>query len=177
MDCSSVESTKTIMKTVKIIDGKAMLCESIEANFQGEVKTVPVSFYASSLVRAVERRMESCMAKLTKAINDNEIVEIMPVEIGGQTAQNIVFTDGSSFVTASYEAMESLLSKLKEASNDRFVEKITVSRLEEMLTAQEADQLFKCYSAAGHSWSPRLAALDVLRDVLRTVEFNKLHNA
>lgn len=175
MDCSSVESTKTTMKTVKIIDGKAMLCESIEANFQGEVKTIPVSFYASSLVRAVERRMEACMSKLTKAITDNEIIEIMPVEIGGQIAQNIMFTDGTSFVTASYEAMESLLGKLKEIASDRFVEKITVDRLESILTAQEADQLFKCYSAAGHNWSPRLAALDILRDVLRTTEFNKLH--
>lgn len=175
MDCSSVESTKTTMKTVKIIDGKAMLCESIEANFQGEVKTIPVSFYASSLVRAVERRMEECMSKLTKAITDNEIIEIMPVEIGGQIAQNIMFTDGTSFVTASYEAMESLLGKLKEIASDRFVEKITVDRLEGILTAQEADQLFKCYSAAGHKWSPRLAALDILRDVLRTTEFNKLH--
>lgn len=163
------------MKTIKIIDGKAMLCESIEANFQGEVKVIPVSFYASSLVRVVERRMESCMSKLTKAITDNEIIEIMPVEVGGKIAQNIAFTDGTSFVTSSYEAMESLLGKLKEMNSDRFVEKITVAHLERVLTAQEADQLFKCYSAAGHNWSPRLAALDVLRDVLRTTEFNKLH--
>lgn len=163
------------MKTVKIIDGKAMLCESIEANFQGEVKAFQMSFYINSLVRAVERRMEACMSKLTKAINDNEIIEIMPVEVGGQTAQNIMFADGTSFVTSSYEAMESLLGKLKELPNsDRFIEKITIDRLEEILTAREADQLFKCYSA-GHSWSPRLAALDILRDVLRTTEFHKRH--
>ena len=163
------------MKTVKIIDGKAMLCESIEANFQGEVKTIAVSFYASSLVHAVERRMKGCMDKLTKAITDNEIIEIMPVEVGGQAAQNILFTDGTSFVTSSYEAMESLLGKLKEMNSVSRCEMLTVARLESVLTAQEADQLFKCYSANGHSWGPRLAALDILRDVLRTIEFNKLH--
>lgn len=170
MDCSSVESTNTKMKTVRIIDGKAMLCEAIESNFQGEPKFIPVSFYVSSLVRCVEKRMEHCMSRLTKAITDNEIVDIMPVEIGGQMAQNIVFIDGTSFVTSSYEAMESLLNKLRGIADDKFVEKITMERLQDVLTFSEADQLFKCYSFNGKCWSSHLAALDILRDSLRSIE-------
>lgn len=165
------------MKTIRIIDGKAMICQTIEANYQGDPKEfTPVRFYVSALIKCVEKRMESCMKKLTEAIDTNEIIDIMPVEIGGQEAQNILFTDGSSFVTSSYETMESLLSKLRNLSNDRLLEKVSVEHLGELLTFLEADQLFKCYSFSGHTWGHRgLVALDNLRDYLRTVEFQQQH--
>ena len=163
------------MKTVRIIDGKAMICQTIEANYQGDPKEfAPVRFYISALIKCVEKRMESCMKKLTEAIDTNEIIDSMPVEIGGKEAQNILFTDGTSFVTASYETMESLLNKLRELGKDRFVEKVSVEHLGEVLTFLEADQLFKCYSFSGHTWGNRgLIALDNLRDYLRTVEFQQ----
>lgn len=163
------------MKTVKIIDGKAMLCEAIEANYQGAPKEfTPVRFYVSALIKCVEKRMESCMKKLIEAVDTNEIIDTMPVEIGGKEAQNIVFADGSSFVTASYETMESLLNKLRELSKDRLLEKVSAEQLRELLTFLEADQLFKCYSFSGHTWGHRgLIELDILRDYLRTVEFQQ----
>jgi hypothetical protein len=61
--------------------------------------------------------------------------------------------------------MESLLAKLE--ANIPLKEGLDVVQLEELLTVQEADQLFKSWIMAGYPWDSMATLLDCLRDDLR----------
>jgi hypothetical protein len=151
------------MKTIKIIDGQVMVCETVTPNFTGEIQDSEIKFQVSILIARVQNRMKHCMDKLTSAIAEGQVMNILTVAINpNKKAQAIQFTDGSSFVTSSYEAMESLLLKLQEFGLKSLV---TSRQLYEVLTSMEADQLFKSY-CRGNSWNDKMAQLDFLRENL-----------
>lgn len=160
------------MKTIKIIEGQVMVCETVTPNFEGEIQCSETKFQVSILISRVQNRMKHCMDKLTSAIADKQVMNIIPITVNTyKKAQAIQFTDGSSFVTSSYEAMESLLLKLQEFGQKNLV---TTRQLYEVLTGMEADQLFKSY-CRGNSWNDKMAQLDFLRgDLLR--KENKICN-
>lgn len=126
------------MKTIKIVDGKAYLCQEIEANCAQAVEYKPISYDAVKMQNFVLKRMNHCMDTLAWAVDHNLIVDKRDVDGLGQ---NIQFLDGQGFVTGSYEAMESLVAKLQP-----FVDKdesVPATWLDENLTVHEAVQLFK----------------------------------
>lgn len=153
------------MKTIKIIEGQVMVCETVTPNFEGEIQLSEIKFQVSVLILRVQNRMKHCMDKLTSAIADKQVMSILPITVNPyKKDQAIQFTDGSSFVTSSYEAMESLLLKLQEFGQKNLV---TTRQLYEVLTGMEADQLFKSY-CRGNAWNDKMAQLDFLReDLLR----------
>lgn len=164
MNCSSVEFTKTTMKTVKIIDGKAMLCESIEANFQGEVKYKETRWYTSMLHDVVSRRMKKCMDQLTEAISKQQVASVDIVDMGGSEAQFIRYATGGGFVTSSYEVLDALRAKLAMWLESHR-ETVSYETLLSELTHLEADQLFKSYISV-RGWCDKAAMLDCLRGEL-----------
>lgn len=126
------------MKTIKIVDSKAYLCQEIAANCTQAVEYKPISYDAVKMQNFVLKRMKHCMDALAWAVDHNLIVDIMNVESLGQ---HIQFLDGEGFVTGSYEAMESLVAKLQP-----FVDKgevVPATWLDENLSINEAAQLFK----------------------------------
>lgn len=155
------------MKTIKIIEGQVMVCEVVTPNFEVEIQCPEIKFQVSVLISRVQNRMEHCMDKLTSAITEKKVMNILPITINSnKKAQAIQFTDGSSFVTSSYEAMESLLFKLQGLEPKSLV---TYQQLYGMLTACEADQLFKSY-CRGNSWNDKMAQLNFLREDLMITE-------
>lgn len=126
------------MRTIKIVDGKAYICQEIVANCAQAVEYKPISYDAVKMQNFVLERMKHCMDNLTWAIDHNLIVDIMDVDGLGQ---HIQFLGGQGFVTGLYEAMESLVAKLQPfVDND---EAVPATWLDENLSINEASQLFK----------------------------------
>jgi hypothetical protein len=126
------------MKTIKIVDGEAYVCQEIEANCAQAVEYKPISYDAVKMQNFVLKRMKHCMDNLAWAMDHKLIVGKMDVDGLGQ---HIQFLDGQGFVTGSYEAMESLVAKLQPFVDNG--EAVPATWLEENLTINEASQLFK----------------------------------
>lgn len=126
------------MKTIKIVDGKAYVCQEIEANCRREAEYRPISYDAVKMQNFVLKRMKHCMDDLAWAMDHKLIVSKMDVDGLGQ---HIQFLDGQGFVTGSYEAMESLVAKLQPFVDNG--DAVPATWLEENLTINEASQLFK----------------------------------
>jgi hypothetical protein len=148
--------------TIKVLDGQVMICTPVVPNFKGELpEPRPIKFPVLRLIRAVEGRMEHCMEQLLKAQCEGQITLV-------EMHENITivhFSWGEAFHSGSYSAMESLLAKLE--ANRPLKEGLDVVQLEELLTVQEADQLFKSWIMAGYPWDSMATLLDCLRDDLR----------
>lgn len=145
------------MKTIKIVDGKAYLCQEIEANCKQEAEYRPIGYDAVKMQNFVLKRMKHCMDELAWAIDHNLVVGIMDVDGLGQ---HIQFLNGQGFVTGSYEAMESLVAKLQPFADKD--EAVPATWLDENLTINEASQLFKACITHMPYWGTseeRLAAV------------------
>ena len=104
------------------------------------------------------------MEQLLKAQQEGQIAFVITHEKGTE----VHFTWGEAFHSGSYAAMETLLAKLE--ANRPLKEGLDVTQLQELLTAQEADQLFKSWIMAGHPWDSMATLLDYLRQDLRSVQ-------
>lgn len=152
------------VQTVKVLDGQVFICSPITANFKGQTEFVgPYKFKVKHLIRAVQTRMEHCMEQLLEAQDKEQIIQVFTNEHGTE----IHFSWGECFHTGSYKVMESLLIKLQMNIP---VEGLDIHQMHELLTCQEADQLFKAWLQAGYSWDSRACLLDCLRDDLRRKE-------
>jgi hypothetical protein len=150
------------VQTVKVLDGQVFICSPIAANYIGKLSEPrPIKFPVLRLIRAVEGRMEHCMEQLLKAQREGQITLVERHE----DITIVHFSWGEAFHSGSYSAMESLLAKLK--ANMPLKEGLDVVQLEELLTVQEADQLFKSWIMAGYPWDSMATLLDCLRDDLR----------
>ena len=105
--------------------------------------------------------MEHCIDELLKAHSENGITQVITHEKGTE----VHFAWGEAFHSGSYNAMETLLAKLE--ANRPLKDGLDVIQLGELLTAQEADQLFKSWIMAGYPWDSKASLLDCLRDDLR----------
>lgn len=122
------------MKSIKIIEGKAFVCEEITVNPNAKHPDWDFRYNVSKCINAVCNRMADCMKQLEEAVANNAIYEISH---GG-----IRHTNGY-FGIKVYEAMESLTAKLQvQAPKTAFVD---INWIENNLSAIEADQLFKAY--------------------------------
>lgn len=148
---------------IKVLDdGQVMICTPVVPNFKGELSEPrPIKFQVHHLIRAVRNRMEHCIGQLLNAQKEGQITCVITREKGTE----IHFACGEAFHSGSYSAMESLLTKLE--ANRGLEEGLDVLQLFELLTVQEADQLFKSWIQSGHSWDSKAALLDYLRDDLR----------
>lgn len=138
------------------------MCTPVVPNFTGELpEPRPIKFIVSHLIRAVQRRMEHCMDQMTIAQREGQITMVEMHE----DITIVHFSYGEVFHSGSYSAMETLLAKLE--ANRTLSEGLDVIQLEELLTVQEADQLFKSWIMAGYPWDSMATLLDYLRDDLR----------
>lgn len=148
--------------TIKVLDGQVMICTPVVPNFKGELpEPRPIKFPVFRLVRAVKGRIEHCMEQLHRAQREGQITMVERHE----DITIVHFSWGEAFHSGSYSAMESLLAKLE--ANIPLKEGLDVVQLEELLTVQEADQLFKSWIMAGYPWDSMATLLDCLRDDLR----------
>jgi hypothetical protein len=108
--------------------------------------------------------MEHCMEQLLEAHEKKQIVST----IYHDDFVEIHFSFGEAFHSGSYAAMESLLQKLE--ANRSLKEGLDIHQMYELLSAREADQLFKSWIMAGHPWDSKATLLDYLRDDLRNKE-------
>jgi hypothetical protein len=108
--------------------------------------------------------MKHCMEQLLKAQREGQITHVIYHDKGTE----VHFAWGEAFHSGSYSAMESLLAKLE--ANLPLKEGLDVVQLGELLTVQEADQLFKSWIMAGYPWDSMATLLDCLRDDLRRKE-------
>lgn len=144
--------------TIKVLDGQVMICTPVVPNFTGILpEPRPIKFQVMHLVRAVRNRMEHCMEQLHRAHREGQITQVVTHEKGTE----VHFAWGEAFHSGSYSAMETLLAKLE--ANRPLKEGLDVIQLEELLTVQEADQLFKSWIMAGYPWDSMAALLDCLR--------------
>lgn len=151
--------------TIKVLDGQVMICTPVVPNFKGELpEPRPIKFPVIRLVRAVRNRMDHCMKQLHRAQCEGQITQVISHEKGTE----VHFSWGEAFHSGSYSAMETLLAKLE--ANRPLKEGLDVIQLEELLTVQEADQLFKSWIMAGYPWDSMATLLDYLRDDLRNKE-------
>lgn len=141
------------MKTVKIIEGKAFMCEEIKPN-GAHCEIVPMTWDIYYLIGAVTTRMRQCLTELESAVKNNNVFKV---------EENFIHHASGIFVISSYEAMQSLLQKLEEerkCSDSRCIDAVW---LEIKLTAEEADQLFKAYVASTDHFGPyEMRLLDVV---------------
>lgn len=145
------------MRTIKIVDGKAYICQEVVANCAQAVEYKPISYDAVKMQNFVLKRMEHCMDDLAWAVDHNLIVGKTDVDGLGQ---HIQFLDGQGFVTGSYEAMEALVVKLQPFVDNG--EAVPATWLDENLTVHEASQLFKACITHMPYWGTseeRLAAV------------------
>lgn len=150
---------------VKVLDGQVFICSPVVANYKGQLpEPRPVKFPVLRLIRAVEGRMEHCMEQLLRAQREGQITMVEMHE----DITIVHFAYGEVFHSGSYSAMETLLAKLE--ANRTLSEGLDVIQLEELLTAQEADQLFKSWIMAGYPWDSMATLLDYLRADLRNKE-------
>lgn len=153
------------VQTIKVINGQVYVCSPVRVNFTGILpEPRPIKFKVIHLIRAVEGRMKHCMEQLLKAQREGQITHVIYNEKGTE----VHFAWGEAFHSGSYSAMESLLAKLE--ANIPLKEGLDVAQLEELLTAQEADQLFKSWIMAGYPWDSMATLLDCLRHDLRNKE-------
>jgi hypothetical protein len=131
-----VETGKINMKTIKVIEGKAFMCEEIAVNPEAKRPTQNLVYNVFKCIDAVIARKEHCLDEITKAVNEQSIYKIDSVGVYHQ--------DGV-FVTSSYEALETLLDKLLHLPNG--VVFIDANWCENNLTLQEAAQLYKAWVA------------------------------
>lgn len=147
---------------VKFIDGQVFICSPVLPNFDGQLpEPSPVKFIVMHLIRAVRNRMEHCMDQLLEAQEKKQIVRT----IYHDDTVEIHFSFGEAFHSGSYAAMESLLQKLE--ANRSLKEGLDIHQMYELLSAREADQLFKSWIMAGYPWDSMATLLDCLRDDLR----------
>lgn len=141
------------MKTIKIIEGKAFMCEEIKPN-GAHCEIIPITWDIYYLIGAVTTRMRQCLEELESAVKNNNVFKV---------EENLIHHASGIFVIPSYEAMQSLLQKLeaeRECSHSRCVD---TTWLEIKLTAKEADQLFKAYVATtDHFGIYEMRLLDVV---------------
>lgn len=146
------------VQAIKVINGQVFMCTPVVPNFTGELpEPRPIKFQVMHLVRAVRNRMDHCMEQLHRAQCEGQITQVITHEKGTE----IHFAWGEAFHSESYSAMETLLAKLE--ANRSLKEGLDVIQLEELLTVQEADQLFKSWIMAGYPWDGMAALLDYLR--------------
>ena len=141
------------MKTVKIIEGKAFMCEEIAVNpnAQPRAERIP-SYNLKVCMDAVSLRMKHCLAQLEQSVQAQSVYAVDA--LGVHHANGI-------FVVASYQAMESLLVKLEE--NAKTAIAVDAAWFEENLTSFEADQLFKAFVASSsHFDTSEMRLLDVV---------------
>lgn len=165
MGAALVWNSQIIMKTIKIVDGKAYLCQEIEVNCQQVAEYRPISYDAVKMQNFVLKRMKHCMDALDWAVSHKLVVGKMDVDGLGQ---HIQFLDGEGFVTGSYEAMESLVDKLQS-----FVDKdeaVPATWLDENLTIHEASQLFKACITHMPYWGVEAERLYAVVDAIRLRE-------
>ena len=166
MGAALVWNSQIIMKTIKVIDGKAYICKQVKANCNKEVvEFTPISYDACKLQNHVLKRMRKCMDALTWAEDHALILSITEIE-GGQYIQ---YSSGEGFSTVSYEAMESLVKKL-----ERFVEadaSVSADWLEHNLELMEAVQLFKACIVNCHSWGLAEERLHAIVECIRNRTF------
>lgn len=160
---------KNMPQTVKVIAGQVFVCTPVSANFTGQLsEPCPIKFKVVRLIRAVEDRMRHCMEQLIRAQSEGQITQV----ITHDEVTEVHFAWGEAFHSGSYSAMETLLAKLE--ANRPLKDGLDVLQLEELLTTQEADQLFKSWIMAGYPWDSMTALLDCLRDALRRKEAHDL---
>lgn len=153
------------MRTIKIVDGKAYLCEEIVASCKDAAEYRPIAYDATKLQNCVLNRMRHCVEELRWANSHNLIVEVMDVDGLGQHYR---YLSGEGFVTGSYEAMERLVAKLEP-----FVSKghdILATWLEDNLDINEASQLFKACVTTLPYWGVEAERLYAVVDVIRLRE-------
>lgn len=141
------------MKTIKIIEGKAFMCEEITPN-NANFEFTPITWNIHYLIGAVRQRMFQCLDSLENSVKNNEVFKV---------EENLIHHEGGIFVIPSYMAMESLLKKLEEERKTTTSLQIDTVWIEIKLTAQEADQLFKAYVAStDHFGIEEMRLLDVV---------------
>lgn len=141
------------MKTVKIIEGKAFMCEEITSS-NAHYELVPMAWDVLYLIGAVKTRMKACLTELESSIKSNTVFKI---------EEKLIHHAGGIFVIHSYEAMQSLLQKLEEERKCSDSLCIDTIWLEIKLTAAEADQLFKAYvSATDHFGTKEMFLLELV---------------
>lgn len=154
------------VQTVKVLDGQVFICSPITANFTGTLSEPrPIKFPVIRLISAVENRMKHCMNQLLKAQSEGQITQVITYDDKGT---EVHFSWGEAFHSGSYSAMETMLATLE--ANRYLKDGLDVGQLEKLLTAQEADQLFKSWIMAGHPWDSMATLLDCLRHDLRNQE-------
>lgn len=141
------------MKTVKIIEGKAFMCEEIKPN-GAHCEIIPMTWGIDYLIGAVTTRMRQCLEELESAVKNNNVLKV---------EENLIHHASGIFVISSYEAMQSLLRKLEEERECNHSRCVDTTWLEIKLTAEEADQLFKAYVATtDHFGGYEMRLLDVV---------------
>lgn len=140
------------MKTVKIIEGKAFMCEEIAVNSNAQRTERIPSYNLKVCMDAVSLRMKNCLDQLEQSVQAQSIYAV--------DAHGIHHANGI-FVVASYQAMESLLIKLEE--NAKTAIAVDAAWFEENLSFLEADQLFKAFVASSSHFDTReMRLLDVV---------------
>lgn len=140
------------MKTVKIIEGKAFMCEEIAVNSNAQRTERIPSYNLKVCMDAVSLRMKHCLANLEQAVQAQSVYAV--------DARGVHHVNGV-FVISSYQAMESLLIKLEE--NAKAATAVDAAWFEENLTFLEADQLFKSFVASSNHFDAReMRLLDVV---------------
>lgn len=124
------------MKTIKVIEGKAFMCEELAVNPNASRADFMSWYNLQDCIEAVRLRMVRCMGQLEEAIERNTIYAI--------DAWGVSHSKGK-FVVPSYEAMETLMTKLKEKAKTDHV--VDITWIEDNLVWMEIDQLFKAYVA------------------------------
>lgn len=143
------------MKTIKIIEGKAFMCEEITVNPNAQRTGRIPSYNLQVCMDAVRLRMKNCLAQLEQSVEAQSVYAID--EWGIHHANGV-------FMLKSYKAMESLLTKLEE--NAKTAIAVDAVWFEENLSFLEADQLFKAFVAtSNHFDSKEMRLLDVVVNV------------
>ena len=122
------------MKSVKIIEGKAFMCEEIATNPSAKRTYIGPVYNLKFCMDAVSQRMTNCLARLEEAVQQNSVYNIDGC---------VIYHAKGAFNTRAYEIMESLLTKLEEKAET--VQSVEAVWFENHLSVREADQLFKAY--------------------------------
>ena len=123
------------MKTVKIIEGKAFLCEEIKSS-DVPFEYTTLTWCVEDCITSVKNRMAHCMEALEASVQNNMVYKI---------EKDLIHHAGGIFVIPSYEAMKSLLNKLEdEFKHDKLID---IVWMQIKLSTLEVDQLFKAYVA------------------------------
>lgn len=143
------------MKTVKVIEGKAFMCEEIAVNPTTQRTSRIPSYNLKVCMDAVKIRMKNCLERLEQSVEAQSVYAID--EWGIHHANGV-------FILRSYKAMESLLTKLEE--NAKTAIAVDAIWFEENLSFLEADQLFKAFVVTSSHFDVReMRLLDVVVNV------------